>query len=108
MKISKKSITAAAINAAEDDNYDISETIDDISDSVEDIQDAVDEIDEDDVDIELDNNIANHYIAECDRCQGFFVSAMVESDQDVESVTGVCPLCGKDSEQFLKWVIKAV
>ena len=82
------------------------DTIDDISDSVEDIQDAVSEIDEDDVDIETDNNISNHYIAECERCHQVFISAMIESDEIVNKITGVCPLCDHETDQYLKWVIK--
>lgn len=92
--------------AAEVDADDIRETIDDLADSVGDVQDVVEEVEEDDVDIELDNNIANHFIAECDRCHGVFISAMVETDQDVKSVTGICPLCDKETEQVLKWIIK--
>ena len=94
------------IMAAEVDADDIRDTIDDLADSVGEVQDVVEEVSEDDVDIELDNNIANHFIAECDRCHGVFISAMVETDQDVKSVTGICPLCDKETEQILKWVIK--
>jgi hypothetical protein len=82
--------------------------LDDMADNIEELQDDVDEIQEDDVNIDVDNNIDNHYIAECDRCHGIFISAMVESDQEVEKVTGVCPLCEKESDQYLKWVIHAV
>lgn len=105
-----------AILAAEDeddvfiDNTDgdgLSDQLDDISDRVEDIQDQVDEIDEDTVDIETDNNIENHYIAECDKCHGIFISAVLESDQEVEKVSGICPLCESESDQYLKWVVKA-
>lgn len=92
--------------AAEVDAEDIRETIDDLADSVGDVQDVVEEVSEDDVDIEVDNNIANHFIAECDSCHGIFISAMVETDQDVKSVTGICPLCDKETEQVLKWIIK--
>ena len=56
--------------------------------------------------IEIDNNIINHLIAECQNCHGIFISAMVASDQKVESINGVCPLCNKDTEQFLQWIIK--
>lgn len=63
---------------------------------------------ETDPDIATDNNIENHYIVECDRCHGIFISALLESDQVVEHVTGVCPLCEKESDQFIKWVIKPV
>ena len=56
--------------------------------------------------IEVDNNIVNHLIAECQNCHGIFISAMIASDQAVESINGVCPLCNKDTEQFLYWSIK--
>ena len=56
--------------------------------------------------IEVDNNIANHLIAECQNCHGIFISAMIASDQVVESINGVCPLCSKETEQFLKWIVK--
>lgn len=67
-----------------------------------------DEVTEDDVAIEPENNIAGHYIAECDRCHGIFISAVIQSDEKVSSITGVCPLCEKESEQFLRWVISEV
>jgi len=88
----------------EDDSLD--DQIDDLSETVEDLQDTLDEVEEDDVSIEIDNNIAGHFIAECERCKGIFISAVVESDQDVTSVNGTCPICGKDTEQVLKWIIK--
>ena len=94
------------IMAADEATDEFSDTVDDLSDTVDDIQDTLDDIDEDDVDIELDNNIANHFIAECDGCHGVFISALVESDQDVSSIHGTCPLCEKETEQQLKWVIK--
>lgn len=56
--------------------------------------------------IEVDNNIFNHLIAECQNCHGIFISAMIASDQDVESVNGVCPLCSKETEQFFIGIIK--
>ena len=56
--------------------------------------------------IEVDNNITNHLIAECQNCHGIFISAMIASDQIVESINGVCPLCNKDTEQFLQWIVK--
>ena len=56
--------------------------------------------------IEIDNNIANHLIAECQNCHEIFISAMLASDQSIESINGVCPICNKDTEQFLKWIIK--
>ena len=84
------------------------DAISDMQDDIEDIQDSVEDIKEDEVDIEINNNIANHYIAECASCQGVFISAVVQSDQEVEKITGVCPLCGKETDQYLKWVIKDV
>ena len=99
----KKYVRAADFGYEDDD---ISDAVDDLADSAEDLQDSVDDIEEDDENIEVNNNITDHYIAECDRCHGIFISAVVVSDQEVESVSGVCPLCGKESEQILKWVIK--
>jgi len=84
------------------------DAIDDVADNVDDLQDAIDSIDEDDLDIAMNNNIANHYIAECGKCYGVFISAVVESDQKIEYVSGQCPICHKDTEQYLKWVIKEV
>lgn len=91
-----------------DDGF--ADKLDDVADTVEDIQNTVDseDIREEDVSIDIDNNISGHYIAECDRCKGIFISATVLSDQVVESVTGECPLCGEETEQFLKWVVEAV
>lgn len=63
---------------------------------------------QEDAHIQPDNNISGHYIAECDRCHNVFISALVESDQTVQSLQGVCPLCEKESEQYIKWVIKPV
>ena len=84
----------------------LDDQIDDLSDTVEDLQDTLDDVDEDDIGIEVDNNITGHFIAECDRCKGIFISAVVESDQEVNSVNGICPICGKETEQILKWIIK--
>lgn len=91
-----------------EDDESMEDTLDGISDDIEDLQDDIDDIQEDDVSISTDNNIEGHYIAECDRCHGIFISAVTESDQELESIKGVCPLCDKESEQFLKWVIKPV
>lgn len=87
------------------DNDDLYDTLEGVADAVEDIQDTVDDIDRDDVSIDIDNNISGHYIAECEDCHGVFISAVVESDQSVEKVTGTCPLCEKETDQYLKWVI---
>ena len=114
MKIlkTKNNINASRIVAADEEfetsDYDIGETIDDLADDVEDIQDTIDDVQEDDVDIEIDNNIANHFIAECDTCHGIFISALVESDQEVEKISGTCPLCEKETDQYLKWIIKEI
>lgn len=88
------------------DDDSVLDAIDDVADNVEDLQDSVDEMQEDESEIELNNNIADHYIAECDRCKGIFISAVVDSDQQIDHVTGTCPLCGKETEQYLKWVIR--
>lgn len=112
MKIHKR------IYAAEDE-FDITDdmiestdgfedTLDTLADNVQDVQDTVDEIQEDDTNIEIDNNIADHYIAECERCHGVFISAVIESDQDINSITGICPLCDHETTQDLKWIIKDV
>ena len=90
------------------DADDFTDTLDDVADDIEDIQDSVDDFEEDDIDIEVDNNITGHYIAECEECQGIFISAVVHSEQQIQSVKGVCPCCNEETEQFLKWVIQAV
>lgn len=122
IKITRRSVTAATkyVKAAEDDYEDdfndfpdedadgVIDALDDVADSVEDIQNDLEDIDEDSVDIALNNNIANHYIAECDKCQGTFISAVIESDQDIDHVSGICPLCNKESDQYLKWIIRDV
>ena len=56
--------------------------------------------------IEIENNIFQHLIAECQNCHGIFISAMIASDQPVESINGVCPLCSKETEQFFIGIIK--
>lgn len=119
MKISKHAIYAADEDDFEtgfddfddepmDDDEDIEDTLDGIADDIEDMQDDLDEIQEDDPNIEIDNNIDGHYIAECDKCHEIFISAVIESDQEIENIKGTCPVCGKESEQYLKWVIKKV
>lgn len=116
MRITKKPaepIKASRIMAADEDiiyqeDDEVVDTLDTVSDKIDDLQDQVEEVDEDEVDIETDNNIAEHYIAECDACHGIFISAMIQSDQEVNNISGVCPLCGKESEQFLKWVVKPI
>lgn len=84
------------------------DALEDIADDVEDMQDQLDDITEDDPSIEIENNIAEHYIAECDKCHGIFISAVIKSDQEVEKISGICPICGKESEQFLNWIVTPV
>lgn len=103
------------IRAAEDDFDDFDDVddgdtlldaLDDVADNVEDLQDAVDDMAEDKVEIAVNNNIADHFIAECDACNGIFISAVVDSDQQIDHVSGICPLCGKETDQLLKWIIR--
>lgn len=100
----------SAIDMLDDDGFDSSddEAIDDIADAVDDLQDSVDDVVQDDEQIEVENNIEDHYIAECDRCKGIFISAVKESDEPMEYVHGTCPLCGEETDQTLKWVVRAV
>lgn len=118
------SVKAATIMAAgedEEDNWDdepdpdlleeddsVEDALDDMADDIEDMQDSIDEVKPDDPSIVPDNNIEGHYIAECEMCGGIFISAVIESDTPVESITGTCPLCEKHSQQYLKWVVRAV
>lgn len=119
----KFKITASKIVAAEEDEIMVpglgeiddvddsfSEQLDDVADTVEDIQDTVSDDDhqEDSIDIEVENNISGHYIAECDKCKNIFLSATVLSDQEIECVTGICPVCREESDQYLKWVAVTV
>ena len=110
-KASTKYIKAAG--EFEDDEFvdeekdGLMDAIDDVADNVEDLQDTLDDVDEDEVEIQINNNIADHFIAECDRCHGIFISAVVDSDQEIDHVSGTCPLCGKDSDQYLKWIIRS-
>ena len=69
-------------------------------------EDMGDEGKQDSSSIDIDNNITNHLVAECQNCHGIFISAMLASDQVIESINGVCPLCNKDTEQTLQWIIK--
>lgn len=118
IKSSKSRSKKRRIFAADDDSYfddnlleedeGLGTTLDNIQDNIEDIQDTVDEIEPDDPNIEMDNNIEDHYIAECDRCHGIFISAVIKSDQKVDKISGTCPLCEKESDQYLKWVVEKV
>ena len=105
MKIHKRRIVAADEDFM-DDPYNFSDAIDDLADNVEDVQDAIEDIDEDDPTLNVNNNIEDHLIAECERCHGIFISAVLQSDMEIDHVTGPCPLCGKESNQYLKWVVK--
>lgn len=106
----------ASIKAAEEDNFaediiDDAETglmdnLDEMADNIEDMQDSIEDIQQDEPNIDVDNNISDHYIAECDYCHGIFISAVTETDHEVESIHGICPLCEHESEQYLNWVIK--
>ena len=89
-----------------DDADGLMDAVDDVADQVEDIQDTVEDEAEDAVSIEVNNNISDHYIAECDKCHGVFISAVIESEQQIDHVSGICPLCNKESDQYLKWIIK--
>lgn len=90
----------------EDDAGD--DNVDTESEDIEDEEVEQVEVEEDEENIEVENNIANHYIAECDKCHGIFISAVEKSEMQVESIVGICPICDKESEQFLKWIIEEV
>lgn len=105
LKIHKRRIVAAD-EGFMNDPYDFSEAVDDLAENVEEVQDTIDDMDEDDPSIEVNNNIEDHLIAECERCHGIFISAILQSDMEIDHVTGTCPLCGRESNQYLKWVVK--
>lgn len=96
----------AAIGDEDEEMDGLLDAVDDVADNVEDIQDTIDDTEEDRVDIAINNNIANHYIAECQFCQNVFISAVEVTQDAVDSVHGVCPICREESDQLLKWVIK--
>ena len=106
LKIHKRRIVASDEDFM-NDPYDFSEAIDDLAENVEEVQDTIDDMDEDDPSIEVNNNIEDHLIAECERCHGIFISAILQSDMEIDHVTGTCPLCGRESNQYLKWVVKS-
>lgn len=103
-----------AITATEDYNFNVddSEGIQNSLDNVEDTLNNVQDIVEDLYDgphntvFDIENNISNHYIAECERCHEVFISAVVESETSTESVEGECPICHETSKQYLKWIIR--
>lgn len=90
------------------DDDSIADNIDNMADKLDDLQETIDDIQQDDPNIDMDNNIDNHYIAECERCHGIFISAVVESDQKIDKISGTCPLCEKETDQYLRWVVKSV
>lgn len=111
MNITKKTRIVSAdedpfLDDPGEDNFD--DTLDDMAENIEDMQDTLDDIEEDDIDIDSDNNIENHYIAECERCKGIFISAIVESEQEIKKVSGICPLCEEETDQYLKWLVRPV
>ena len=89
-----------------DDSEDVSDSIDDMSDTLDEMNEMLSNFEEDNVDIELENNISNHFIAECEKCHGVFISAVIESDQEIEKISGTCPICEEECDQYLKWIIK--
>ena len=94
--------------ASVEDDEDVSDSIDDMADTLDDLNDALEDFEEDDVDIETENNIEDHFIAECEKCHGVFITSVIESDQEIEKISGVCPLCDEECDQYLKWVIKGL
>mgnify|MGYP007047952173 CR=1 FL=1 len=111
----RRIVAAKPVMAAPDfmedlkDVEDLSESIDNAADAVEDIQDVVDDIDDapEDTLLDIDNNIENHYIAECTRCHEVFISAVVESESSVDSIEGECPCCHEQTKQELKWIVRS-
>lgn len=77
-------------------------------DDEEEQPDLTNDIPEDVVAIATDNNIKDHYIAECDSCSGIFISSVVRTENPVSSINGECPICGKQTDQYLKWVIEEI
>ena len=88
------------------DSDSISENIDDMADTLDELSDSLKDFEEDSIDIEKENNISDHLIAECEKCHGVFITAVVESDQKIDKISGICPLCDEDCDQYLYWVIK--
>lgn len=87
---------------------DFEEDVDDLAENVGDMQDWLENVEEDDTDIDVDANIADHYIVQCDGCHDVFISALVESDQIVEKISGICPCCEKETDQYIKFIIRDV
>ena len=107
----KKNVFAAENVCADEPGFegpDVGATDEDLEEMDKDILDQPLDTDlqQDSSTIEVENNITNHLIAECQNCHGIFISAMIASDQLIDSINGVCPLCNKDTEQSLLWIIK--
>lgn len=109
----KKTVTASSktpIMAADDDDFDVDDfsdvdTPDDTTpEEDEEISDQAPEVSG--TDIDTDNNITDHYIAECEQCHGVFISSLKESEEGITSITGICPLCNKKTTQNLKWIVR--
>lgn len=92
----------------QDDPDSVEDSLDDMADTLDDLNDTLKDFEEDDIDIETENNIDDHYIAECEKCHGVFITSVIESDQELEKISGVCPLCDEECDQYLKWVIKEI
>lgn len=93
------------ITAADEDELINDAEVEEPGFEFEDEDSDIEDVREDDPTIEIDNNISGHYIAECERCHGVFISAVVESDQEIESISGICPLCDHETTQWLNWVV---
>lgn len=120
MRITKSSIKASSIMSAEDEEFWDDEmpedeaphslNNDDEFEQAPELEHDEDlsDYEEDDPSVNCENNIDDHYIAECEKCHGIFIASVVESDQEISSISGECPLCGDETDQLLKWVIKSV
>ena len=104
--IGKKKIMAAEDNMFADEPEFDGPDLDGEENAAEVEEDMGEDGKQDSSTIEVENNITNHLIAECQNCHGIFISAMLASDQIIESINGVCPLCNKDTEQVLLWIVK--
>lgn len=115
-RVAAASPVTAAVEDESDFAFDVEDpdsmqdTLDDATDAIEDLQETVDQVDDAPRDTVLDteNNIQDHYIAECCRCHEIFISAVVESDSPIESIEGECPCCHEQTKQELKWIVRDV
>ena len=92
----------------EKDEDSAADSLDSMADTSDEISDSLEDFQEDNADIDVNNNISDHYIAECEKCHGVFITAVTVSDQKIDRISGTCPLCDQDCDQYLKWVIKDV